>query len=114
MAEEDWVVVGNLNDIPRAGARIVKTVYGNIGVFRTDDDRIFAIENRCPHLGGALSEGIVHATSVTCPLHNWVIDLATGNVLGADEGCVLTVPVQLDGDRISLDLSSPAARSAAA
>ena len=34
------------------------------------------------------------ASAVTCPLHNWVIDLATGKAQGADEGCVRTIPVQ--------------------
>ena len=77
----DWTHVGTVDDIPRRGARCVMTPHGRIGVFRTADDRIFAIENRCPHKGGPLTEGIVHGASVTCPLHNWVLSLETG--LGA-------------------------------
>ena len=81
-----WSKIGSINDIPRRGARCVATPRGRIAVFRTADDQVFAIEDRCPHKGGPLSQGIVHGTSVTCPLHNWVISLETGKALGADEG----------------------------
>lgn len=105
MSTENWVEIGRIQDIPKSGARVVKTANGNIGVFRTDDDQIFAVEDRCPHLGGTLSAGIVHATQVTCPLHNWVIDLKSGTVLGPDEGCTLSVPVKLNDGKIQLDIS---------
>ena len=72
----------------------MKTPQGKIAVFRTAEDEVFAIEDHCPHKGGPLSQGIVHGTAVTCPLHNWVISLETGKALGADEGAVRTIPVQ--------------------
>jgi nitrite reductase (NADH) small subunit len=53
-----------------------------------------------------LSQGIVNGAQVTCPLHNWVIDLVSGGVVGPDEGCVKTIPVKIDGGRILLDLSA--------
>ncbi len=42
------------------------------------------MDDRCPHKGGPLSEGIVHGRQVTCPLHNWVFDMDTGEAQGAD------------------------------
>ncbi len=63
----DWVAIGRLDDIPRRGARCVNSPLGRIAVFRTMDDRVFATEDRCPHKGGPLSQGIVHGGSVTCP-----------------------------------------------
>lgn len=96
----NWVEIGTINDIPRRGARCVNTPEGRIGVFRTMEDQIFAIDDQCPHRGGPLSQGIVHGASVTCPLHNWVISLETGKALGADEGSVKTIAIRLDGDRI--------------
>jgi nitrite reductase (NADH) small subunit len=100
----DWTHVGAVDDIPRRGARCVMTPHGRIGVFRTADDRIFAIENRCPHKGGPLTEGIVHGASVTCPLHNWVLSLETGLALGTDEGSVRTIPVRVEHGNIALRL----------
>jgi nitrite reductase (NADH) small subunit len=96
----DWIEIGTIDAIPRRGSRCVNTASGRIAVFRTQDDQIFAIENRCPHKQGPLSEGIVHGASVTCPLHNWVFDLATGQAQGADEGQVRTYPIDIVEGRI--------------
>ena len=95
-----WLDVGLIDDIPILGARIVATVFGNIAVFRTEGDTVFALEDRCPHRGGPLSQGIVHDRSVACPLHNWRISLSTGEALGDDKGCTPTVPVKIDGGRV--------------
>lgn len=95
-----WIKIGTLDDIPRRGARCVATPRGRIAVFRTGDDQVFAIDDHCPHKGGPLSQGIVHGTSVTCPLHNWVISLETGRAQGADEGAVRSIAVKVDGGAI--------------
>jgi nitrite reductase (NADH) small subunit len=97
-----WRDVGLLDDIPRQGARTVTAPRGAIAVFRTLDDLVFALDDRCPHKGGPLSQGIVHGASVTCPLHNWVISLVNGRAAEPDEGCVHVVPVRLEGRRILL------------
>jgi nitrite reductase (NADH) small subunit len=91
----EWIEIGTIDAIPRRGARCVNSPVGKIAVFRTQDDQVYAMENRCPHKNGPLSEGIVHGASVTCPLHNWVFDLATGKATGADEGQVTTYPIQV-------------------
>ena len=97
-----WIAIGSVADIPLRGARCVATPAGKIAVFRTASDGVFAIEDRCPHKAGPLSQGIVHGAAVTCPLHNWVISLETGRALGADEGAVRTIPVRREGDRLFL------------
>jgi len=102
----EWLDVGLIDNIPPLGARIVATVFGNIAVFRTEGDAIFALEDRCPHRGGPLSQGIVHDRSVACPLHNWVISLETGEARLPDKGCSRTIPVRVDGRRVSLNLES--------
>jgi len=93
-----WIAIGRLDDIPRRGARCVQSPLGRIAVFRTVDDRVFATEDRCPHKGGPLSQGIVHGGAVTCPLHSQVIALDTGLVQGPDEGRVQTFPVRVGVD----------------
>ena len=106
LMEKAWIDIGAIDDIPRLGARVVKTALGCVAVFRAEDDAIFALDDRCPHKNGPLSQGIVHGASVTCPLHNWVISLETGKALGADEGGVRTIPVRnLDG-RLSIALET--------
>ena len=109
----NWIDIGALNDIPRQGARVVKTQSGCVAVFRTLNDDVFALEDRCPHKNGPLSEGIVHGNKVTCPLHNWVFDMNTGEAQGNDEGSVPTYPAKVENGRIMLDIELIMARSAA-
>jgi nitrite reductase (NADH) small subunit len=99
-----WTEVARLSDIPRMGSRVVATRRGDVALFRCSDDGVFALEDRCPHKGGPLSQGIVHGRAVTCPLHNWVIDLASGEAAAPDRGCVPRIPVRLEGGRVLLAL----------
>lgn len=100
----DWIDVGALEGIPRRGARTVPVAGGEeIAVFRTGEDRVFALVNRCPHKGGPLSQGIVHGDAVACPLHNWRISLATGTALGDDHGCTPAIPARVISGRVLLD-----------
>lgn len=99
-----WIDVGAVSDIPRRGARRVATPFGDIAVFRTGDGAVFALRDRCPHKHGPLSQGLVHGRQVTCPLHAWTIDLATGEPTGADagKGCAPTVRVRVEDSRVLL------------
>ena len=99
-----WTDVGAVTDIPLRGARRVPTSRGDVAVFRTGDNQVFALRDACPHKGGPLSQGIVHGHAVTCPLHAWVIDLATGEPTGAEagKGCAPTVPLRVQDGRILL------------
>ena len=101
-----WVKIGELDDIPRQGARCITVGSKTIAVFRTTDDQVYALEDKCPHRNGPLSQGIVHDGCVTCPLHNWVISLSTGEAMGADEGQVRSFDVKLQEKTILFDLGS--------
>lgn len=105
IVEDKWTRVGRVDDIPRRGSRMVNTREQKIALFRAADDRIFALRDECPHQKGPLSQGIVHDGCVTCPLHNWVISLETGEVVGVDEGAVPAFPVLVEDDNVFLDLT---------
>jgi nitrite reductase (NADH) small subunit len=108
-----WIEIAALDDIPRQGSRVVETPKGNIAVFRTQGDEVFALNDRCPHKQGPLSQGIVHGKRVACPLHNWVIELESGQAVAPDHGCVRRFPVRVQGGRVELSLT-PLEQSAAA
>lgn len=103
---QGWYEIGSLDDIPQRGARCVMSPEGRIAVFRTIDDQVFATEDRCPHKGGPLSQGIVHGNAVTCPLHGMVLSLESGMALGADEGRVRTIPVKVKDGRLFVQLAA--------
>ncbi len=101
----DWIAIGTVDDIPRQGARVVMTKAGAIAVFRTVDDEIFALRDKCPHKGGPLSQGIVHGRKVACPLHDWKIDLASGRAVAPDEGCAARFAVRVCDGLVNLSLT---------
>ncbi|HEB86711.1 MAG TPA: nitrite reductase small subunit NirD [Gammaproteobacteria bacterium] len=103
---DNWIEVGTINDIPRQGARVVRgSGGGDIAIFRTNEDDIFALRDRCPHKGGPLSQGLVHDNKVSCPLHNWNISLDTGLAVAPDKGCAARYPIKIEGDKILLSLT---------
>ena len=105
VTQEQWIEVGTVNDIPKDGARVVKTPLGDIAVFRNLQDEIFALRDKCPHKGGPLSQGIIYGKTVACPLHNWNIALDTGMAVAPDEGCAASFPIRLEGDKVFLSLT---------
>lgn len=100
----DWKSICALDDIPRLGSRVVAHGDGDIAVFRTAEDEVFAVRDKCPHKGGPLSQGIVAGKVVTCPMHAWKIDLATGEAVAPDRGCARTVEARIEAGRVLLAL----------
>lgn len=110
----DWYRVGPLDDIPALGARVVTVDERAIALFRTSADRVYALLDRCPHRGGPLSQGIVHGDCVTCPLHDWVIRLDTGEAQGPDEGSTAAFSVRVDAGVVFLGVPADARRATSA
>lgn len=103
LAIETWVDVCALEDVPIQGSRIVKTDKGCLALFRTTADEVYALDDKCPHKGGPLSQGMVAGNTITCPLHNWVFSMENGHALGVDEGQVATTPARLLNGRVQLN-----------
>ena len=99
----EWTRICQLTDIPVLGARRVARTQGlDVAVFRTSQDTVFALLDRCPHKGGPLSQGIVFGTQVACPLHNWSIGLCDGQAAAPDEGCTPQFAVKLEEGSVYL------------
>ncbi|MES2126395.1 MAG: nitrite reductase small subunit NirD [Pseudomonadota bacterium] len=119
---EQWKKICFVKDIPMLGARIVQRGLAwqelpNVAVFRTAEDKIFALLDRCPHKGGPLSQGIVFGDKVACPLHNWNIELGSGCTTAPDVGCTKSFSVKIEEGQVFLDLnelSAPADKAEAA
>ncbi len=99
----NWKAICPLDDIPRLGSRVVqRSSGGDVAVFRTADDAVFALHDKCPHKGGPLSQGIVHGRRVTCPLHAWNIGLADGHAVAPDVGACRTFQVKVEDGTVFL------------
>jgi len=101
----NWINVGPLDDIPTRGARVVAGPEGDIAIFRTGNGNLFALKDSCPHRQGPLSQGMVFGDKVACPLHNWSIELATGQAVAPDEGCTDRYPVRVSDGAVELCLT---------
>jgi nitrite reductase (NADH) small subunit len=90
--------LGSIERIPPGEGREYEVLGQLIAVFRARDGRIYAVQARCPHRDGPLTDGIMGAGRVICPLHSYKFDLATGQPIGNDCAALKTYPVSLSED----------------
>ncbi|WP_216828795.1 nitrite reductase small subunit NirD [Alkalihalobacterium elongatum] len=96
------VMIGKLTDIPEKVGKEVIIGVNSIAVFRLPNGTVRAVENKCPHKGGPLSQGIVAGEHVFCPLHDWKVCLSDGLVQKPDTGCVKTYETVVDRGNVFL------------
>jgi len=106
------LLVCRIEEIDVQGARTFRYRDTEIALFRLSDGEVLAVENKCPHKGGALSEGMVCGQAVHCPLHDWRIDLRAGRAHAPDEGRVRTFAVEVDRADGSVYVTEPLEASA--
>lgn len=104
----NWLDICALDEINPLGSRVVAGPKGDIAIFRASDDQVFALDDRCPHKGGPLSQGLIYGKRVACPLHNWQIELESGEAVAPDQGCAHRHPVRAENGRVLLGLDSVA------
>lgn len=96
------VLVGSIHELPDRLGKTVRVGDKEIAVFKLSAGSIRAVENRCPHKGGVLTEGVVSGEFVFCPMHDWKICLDDGKVQEPDTGCVKTYKTSVEGDEVYL------------
>jgi len=94
------VEVGRYSELPERLGKTVIIDNREIAVFKLASGKVRAIENRCPHKGGVLAEGLVSGEYVFCPMHDWKISLVDGKAQAPDEGCVNTYEVEIRDDYV--------------
>jgi nitrite reductase (NADH) small subunit len=106
-ANREWVRIAYCEDFPLREGRAVLVGDREIAIFNLGD-RFLAVDNRCPHRGGPLADGIVSGSSVVCPLHGWKIDLRQGNVQRPPEtpACVKTFVTRVEAGTLLLEIVS--------
>jgi nitrite reductase (NADH) small subunit len=100
-----WTRIALCDDIPPREGRAVKVGNREIAIFNLGE-RFLAVDNRCPHKGGPLADGIVSGAAVVCPLHAWKISLETGEGLNSASAsnCVETFRTRIERGVIFLEL----------
>lgn len=103
--DQKWVRIATCESIPLREGRSVEVAGRSVAIFNLGD-RFLAVDNRCPHKGGPLAEGIVSGTTVVCPLHAWKVDVETGAVKNAQSAvpCIETFPARVEAGVILVKL----------
>lgn len=91
---------------PPGGAVLVSSSNCSIAVFELDGELV-ALDDRCLHRGGSLSQGVVRNGIVTCPQHWWRYDLRTGERVGAPWLRLKRYPVERDQSGIRVNVPDP-------
>lgn len=104
MSKTEWIGLANADSIPLREGRSVNLDGHEIAIFNLGD-RFLAVENRCPHRGGPLSEGILSGNTVVCPLHSWKVCLQTGEVSKPEAvACVETYKTRVEDGVVLLEV----------
>ena len=101
-----WVRIAHCRDIPLREGRAGTIGNREIAIFNLGE-RFLSVENRCPHKGGPLADGIVSGTTVVCPLHAWRMSLENGKGVNGPSAssCVETFRTRVEGGVVLLELS---------
>jgi nitrite reductase (NADH) small subunit len=107
MTIKKWVGVTEAANIPLREGRAVQIGEEEVAIFNLGD-RFLAIENRCPHRGGPLSDGIVSGSTVVCPLHAWKVCLESGKVTKPSEerACLVSYRTRLEDGLVLIEIPS--------
>jgi len=104
VATNQFVRVARVDDVSLAGCRVVNAGGRTLALF-ADDDRIVALDNRCPHMGFPLDRGTVKNGILTCHWHHARFDLASGGTFDLFADDVPTFPVEIRDGEVWVDLS---------
>ncbi len=103
----------SVRDVPLGEGRQALIDGVLVAIFNTADGW-FAVDARCPHRNGPLSDGIVGERSVICPLHNRRYALDSGEPIGHECPAIRSFPVELHDDQVFVDTQPAAAPAVAA
>jgi nitrite reductase/ring-hydroxylating ferredoxin subunit len=104
VATGSLVRAGSLAEL-RASGRLVVHVDRHTLCLFADGDEVYAVDNRCPHMGFPLHRGTLCDGILTCHWHHARFDLSTGGTFDQWADDLRRFPVELRGDDVLLDLS---------
>jgi nitrite reductase/ring-hydroxylating ferredoxin subunit len=105
------VKVASLSDFDQTGCTTATAIGHTLALFKYGES-IFAVDNRCPHMGFPLSKGTVRDGILTCYWHYARFDLATGGTFDQFADDVPAFPVEVRGEDVWVDLTPRADRAA--
>ncbi len=91
---EGFTRVGSVEELARERVRVVAGPLGAVAVFH-HEGRIYAVDNRCPHMGFPLARGSCRDGILTCHWHHARFDLESGGTFDPWADDVATYDVEV-------------------
>jgi len=104
----ETVRVCRVDELPLEGAKLVSLQGREIALIK-HQQRFYAIENYCPHIGGPLGLGQVKNGIITCPWHRFRFDLRTGRSVTNPAMSARMCAVVIDGENLLLETGAAVA-----
>ncbi len=102
----NWQATLDLDELKTGGMSVWKQDGQQIVLCRTEEDEVFALDNRCPHEGYPLNTGDLNGCALTCCWHNWKFDVRSGACTMGEES-VRSFPVRVVDGTVEVDLAEP-------
>jgi nitrite reductase/ring-hydroxylating ferredoxin subunit len=102
----NYIRAASLVQVQQAGCHVVQISGHTLALF-AHQGNIYAVDNRCPHMGFPLDRGSVHDGILTCHWHHARFDLATGGAFDLFADDVPAFPVEIRDGEVWVDLSPP-------
>src|SRR5215212_2028902 len=103
-ASTSLIRAASLQELRAAGRLVVHVDRHTLCLF-ADNGEVYAVDNRCPHMGFPLHRGTICDGILTCHWHHARFDLATGGTFDQFADELRSFPVSVDGDDVLVDLS---------
>ncbi|MDJ0618398.1 MAG: Rieske (2Fe-2S) protein [Calothrix sp. MO_192.B10] len=104
---ENYVRAAKLDDVRNAG-RLIVTIAGHTVLLLNVDDKIYAVDNRCPHMGFPLNRGTMKDCILTCDWHYARFDLMSGGTFDPWADDLPAFPVQIRDGEVWVDIAAHA------
>jgi nitrite reductase/ring-hydroxylating ferredoxin subunit len=104
---ESFVRAADVEDVRKAG-RLVVAIAGHTLLLIHENDTIYAVDNRCPHMGFPLHRGTVKDCILTCDWHYARFDLMSGGTFDSWADDLPAFPVQIRENEVWVDLATHA------
>src|SRR5437870_5588270 len=102
MENREFTRVASLEDLKSKSLKVVQVDGQTIGLFYADGN-VYAVDNRCPHMGFPLDRGTVEDGILTCHWHHAKFDLCSGGTFDPWADDVRAYPVEIRGDEVWLN-----------
>lgn len=98
-----WIAVASVTALAPESARVVRANGLELALIHSSDG-IIAMDNACPHSGGALGEGRVQGQTITCPLHGWQFDIRSGKCLSEKQAAQRLYATKIAEDQVWVEV----------